>query len=68
MVIGMVEAATSATRIGMSNSTTMMTATTAITSSRRKLTTESFTTFGWSVIRNSLTLGGSVGSNASSTL
>ena len=51
IVIGMVEAATKATRKGNSNITTMMTATMAITNSFKKLMTLSSTTLLWSVIR-----------------
>ena len=51
ILIGMVEAATKATRIGSRSITTMTTATMAMTSSWRKLSTLSFTTLLWSVIR-----------------
>ena len=50
MVIGMVSAETSATRIGSSSITTMMTATTAMASSLRNFITASSTTFDWSVM------------------
>ena len=55
MVIGMVDAATNATRKGSRSITTMTTATIAMMSSCRKFDTLSSTTFGWSVMRKMLT-------------
>ena len=67
MVIGMVEAATSATRNGNSSITTITTATMAITSSRKNELTLSPTTCAWSVMRYMLTSEGSSFLNSSST-
>ena len=50
MVIGIDMADTSATRRGISNTTTMITDITDISNSRRKFTTDSLTTLLWSVI------------------
>ena len=50
MVIGMLRADTSATRRGISRMTTMMTEMTDMSSSRRKLSTDSLTTLLWSVM------------------
>ena len=59
MVIGIVEAATSATLIGSRSITTAITATIAMTSSRRKFFTLSSTTWLWSVMRKMVTSSGS---------
>ncbi len=60
MVMGMVDAATNATRIGSRSITTRTTATIAMTISCRKLMTLSPTTLLWSVMRLMLTSCGSV--------
>ncbi len=60
MLMGMVLAATRATRMGRSNITTIITAMTAMSSSLRKLTTESLTTWLWSVMVNIVTSSGRV--------
>ena len=65
MVIGIVEAATNATRIGSSNITTITTATMAISNSFKKLFTLSPTTSLWSVMRNMFTSDGSSFLNSS---
>ncbi len=59
MVIGMVDEAIDATRIGSSSITTIITAIMAMRSSSKKLVTLSLTTFGWSVIFVILTSCGS---------
>ena len=58
MVIGMVPAATIATRIGMMRITTRITVVMAISSSCRKLSIESSTTCFWSVMVHSCTSAG----------
>ena len=65
MLIGMVLAATKATRTGISSNTTTTTAMMAMRSSLRKLTTESLTTWLWSVMVYMLTSLGRVWRNSS---
>lgn len=60
IVMGMVEAATSAVRIGSSSITTTTTATMAIINSLRKVVTLAETTSLWSVMRNVVTSCGRV--------